>query len=135
LILLSVGLWGAWGSSFENDIAQLDGVAKIYSDQELNIQQDWIRGQDGQALAVVQGESFEEALEQNDRLYAAIQQEVGDETLASFSVIWKSSKERQKNVDRWNQFWSDERINQLKTVMAEKAEPFGFTADAFEPFW
>lgn len=135
LILLSIGLWGALGSGFESDITQLDGTAKIYTDQEQNIQRDWGSGREGQALAVVQGASLEQALEQNDRLYTALRQEIGDEALASFSVIWKSAKERQKNVDRWNQFWSDERIDQLKAIMAEKAEPFGFAADAFDPFW
>jgi len=135
LILLSIGFWGALGASFEGDIAQLDGTSKIYTDQERNIQQDWGSGREGQALAVVQGASLEEALEQNDRLYTALRQEVDDETLASFSVVWKSAKERQKNVDHWNEFWSQERIAQLKATMTEKAEPFGFAADAFDPFW
>ena len=135
LILLSIGLWGAWGSNFESDITQLDGTAKIYTDQEKNFQRDWGLGQEGQALAVVQDKSLEQALEQNDRLYTKLRQGIGDEALASFSIVWKSAKERQKNVERWNQFWSDERINQVKATMAEKAEPFEFAADAFDPFW
>jgi len=135
LILVLIGIWGSLSASFESDITQLDGTARIYTDQEKNIQRDWGRGRDGQALAVVQGESLEQALERNDSLYTALRQDVDEEALASFSVVWKSAKERQKNADQWNLFWSDERIGQVKALMVEKSEPFDFALDAFDPFW
>lgn len=135
LIFLSIGLWGALGSEFESDISQLDGIAKIYTDQEQNFQNDWGYGQEGQALAVVQDKTFEQALEKNDLLYTALRREMDDEELASLSVVWKSAKERKKNVDSWNNFWSNERINHVKAAIVEKSEIFGFTEDAFDPFW
>lgn len=135
LVLLLIGIWGSTGSSFESDISQLDGTAQIYTDQEENFQRDWGHGREGQVLAVVRGENLEEALEQNDTLYASLREDVNEDALANFSVVWKSAKERQKNVDRWNQFWSDERIGQVKTIMAKKGEPYDFAPDAFDPFW
>ena len=89
----------------------------------------------GQAVAAVSASDPETALELNDQLYDTLVELGGDDQVASLSPIWKSYASRKANADRWGAFWSEDRIANLKNLFREEGEKYGFTPDAFDPFF
>jgi predicted exporter len=120
---------------FDGDIARLDGSGRKVFETEARFRDVWGGGEQGLAILAVSGTDVESALEKNDRLYDAALQKIGRSELSSFSAVWKSTAQRTKNSEQWKQFWSPERQTDLKQMLTEKGQPFGFADDAFDPFF
>jgi predicted exporter len=120
---------------FDSDVRRLDGTDQAILEREERFQQTWGGGETGQAIAAVTHTDYEQALELNDRIYEAAAERIGEENVSSLSHIWKSSKHRKNNSNRWKNFWSAERVGGLKKLIKEKGAQFGFAADAFAPFF
>ena len=134
-VLLTAAVPFALKARFNSDIMQLDGTEASILETEERFQETWGDGGAGQAVAAVSAPDYETALMLNDQLYDALAEQVGSDKVASLSPIWKSYASRQANAARWGAFWSDERIAHLKILFREEGEPYGFTPDAYDPFF
>jgi len=121
--------------SFESDLRALDGADKaVWADEE-QFHEVWGRGAEALALVVVEAPEYEAALNFNDGLYAALQAQGDAGEFSSFSSVWKSGKYRADNLNRWRAFWSPDRIEKLRATFTKEGREYGFTPDAFVPFF
>ncbi len=135
VVLLVVAVFVARHVRFDSDVMQLDGTEKAVLKTEEKFQKIWGSGGAGQAIAVVSHPDYETALRLNDRVYDTLVERLGRADVASLSPIWKSYSQRTANVARWNEFWRNGRAAELKKLFQQEGAQFGFSLDAFDPFF
>ena len=134
-ILLVAAVFISRKTNFDPDVSRLDGVNPSVKKAENDFQKTWGRSDVELGMLVVSGKSREEAEETNDRIYALTSPHFKDGELVSLSSFWPSASMRRANEARWLSFWTPERIANLRRDLAAAGEPYGFSADAFEPFF
>lgn len=135
LLILLAALWPALHIHFDGDIARLDGSGRAVVETEARFRSVWGGGEQGQAILAVSAPEMEAALQKNDQFYHAAVGKTGRDGLSSFSAVWKSAAQRVENARRWEQFWSPQRQRDLRQQLIEKGRVFGFSDDAFQPFF
>jgi predicted exporter/trans-aconitate methyltransferase len=73
-----------------------------------------------------------------DRLAKMIARERRSGSLSSSfvsSMVFPGAARQQQNFAAWRKFWDYKRIKELKASLTAESLKFGFTADAFEPFF
>lgn len=120
---------------FDSDIKRLDGVSDKVLEAERHFHEIWGDGEAGQSIVAVGAPDFAQALALNDRLYDHLSAEIDRSELVNLATIWRSDARRSENLKRWQSFWDDERLVRLKALFDEKGQPYGFTRDAFAPFF
>ena len=60
---------------------------------------------------------------------------MGQEGFASVSAVWPLREERVANRVRWEEFWKQGRASQLQRLLREHGASYGFSDDAFLPFF
>lgn len=132
-ILTIIFLFFAFTVKFDSNIYKIDGTQPEILQAEKRFHQVW--GQEKLAILVTTGKSYEKALEDNDSISGEITNAIGADHFASFSMLWPSKKTRQENYARWKQFWEQGREAKLKNLLAEEGAKYGFTRQAFSPFF
>lgn len=118
----------------DTDVVRLDGSEPEIFQAEKDFRQAW-GGQNDQAIFVVTGRNYEEAVKTNDMIYQELAQAVGAERLSSLAVMWPSKETREKNAARWNQFWRQGREVELKKLLESQGSKYQFSETAFSPFF
>lgn len=134
-ILVLVGLLYARKTNFNSDISKLDGISPEARQNEDDFQKTWGSTDAQLGLVVVTGKTREEAEEANDKVYALVRPRVAAGEFISLSSFWPSAATRRANQARWNEFWSKDRIEKFRHDLDIAGEPYGFAADAFQPFF
>jgi len=119
---------------FDSDIKKLDGMEPALVRAEQTFHEVW-GGKTNQAMVVVSGKTYEEAMELNDAVYRESIKAVGAENFTSLALFWPSQKLRKENCDRWDRFWKQGREGRLKRLIREASAPYGFSDQAFTPFF
>jgi len=121
---------------FQGDFAKLNGITA-----ETRRDDDLLRGVWGQALSlttiIVSAPSREEALQQNERVHAALlplQREGILSSLSSVAPLLPSERTRQLNRERWRAFWTETRRTALADTLTQAAAGLGFRSEVFAPF-
>jgi predicted exporter/SAM-dependent methyltransferase len=121
---------------FEGDLARLNGVTPETRRDEETLKSVW-----GKALSlttvVVSGANREEALQKNERVYAALRQLQDKRVIAAFSSIAPlvpSERAQRANLRDWRAFWTATRQRDLSDSLAAAASALGFRPGAFAPF-
>jgi len=142
-VKLTLGIWVfltivllilSFSVRFDSDVKKLDGSAPAVLKAEQNFHEVW-GGKTNQAILVVTGRNFEEAMEVNDRVYREAVKAMGKEEFTSLALFWPSQKSRKENRDRWDRFWKQGRERKLKGLIREKSAAYGFSDRAFDPFF
>ncbi|MCK5849521.1 MAG: hypothetical protein KAH23_01305 [Kiritimatiellae bacterium] len=134
-VLLVAGAVAAVHVRFDTEIAGLDGTEKSIIEGEERFQKVWATGENMPAMLVVTAADRESAEGKNEQVYRDARTKLGDDNLVSFASIWPPQNIRKENLRRWQQFWSDDRENILRMLLAEKGKEFSFSEDAFAPFF
>lgn len=134
-VLMVVGLFYAAKTNFKSDITQLDGISPTVRQNERDFQKTWGRSDADLGMIVVSGKTREEAEEANDRIYQALRGHFKEDDFISLASFWPSASKRAANQARWNAFWTPDRIAGFRQNLDKAGEPYGFAADAFEPFF
>jgi predicted exporter len=117
------------------DVTKLDGVSAQVKQNERDFQTVWGRSNRELAILVVSGKSKEEAEEANDQVDQLIAPQFPEGKFVSLSSFWPSRATRAANLARWEAFWSPQRVAQFRADLTAAGKPFGFSADAFKPFF
>ena len=142
-VKLTLGIWTiltivllilSFSVRFDSDVKKLDGSAPAVFKAEQNFHDVW-GGKTNQAILVVTGRNFEEAMEANDRVYREAVNAIDREEFTSLALFWPSEKSRKENRDRWDRFWKQGREQKLKGLIREKSAAYGFSDRAFAPFF
>jgi predicted exporter len=126
---LSMGRLG-----LDTDLRRLDGSESWVTDAEKRFHRVW-GGESRPAIFVVPGRTLEEALRRNARVYADARSVGEGEEFASLSAVWPSREERIENRARWIEFWKQGRESKLRRLLGERGPTYGFSEDAFAPFF
>jgi predicted exporter len=132
---IAVGIVLATRVKLDPDITRLDGASAAVKQNEKDFQHDWGRSDTEMAIVVVTGKSRDEAEEANDRINGLLSGHLPEGEFVSLSSFWPSAATRQANQQRWKNFWTPQRIAQLRANLSAAAAPFGFSEDAFNPFF
>jgi len=119
--------------SFDSDLRSLDGSEPAIWNAEERFRSVWGDGAEALALVVLDAPDAETALHKNDQLFAAVKKQGDAEEFSSFSKVWKSRATREKNLARWQGFWTPKKIQTLRTTFAD--QKLGFKPDAFDQFF
>jgi len=120
--------------SFQTDVTQLDGTDPEILQTEKNLLQLW--GMENRpAVLIVSGETLEDALYRNERVYREAVEEVGRGNFTSLASVWPSKQTRNANASAWTTFWQQDREARLKRLLSEQGRSYDFSEDAFSPFF
>ena len=133
-ILLVAGIVIARHIKFDSDITRMDGVSDSVKQNEKDFQKTWGRTDAELALLVITAKTHEEAQEANDEVYRIVPK-LPEGDFVSMSGVWPSAATRYSNEQRWNAFWSKDRISQVRSDLTTAGAPYGFSANAFDPFF
>jgi uncharacterized protein len=119
---------------FRTDLDQMDGTEARYLEAETRLETVWGTGVHSNALLAVPGIDLDSALEANEAVYEAWC-DAGTEVPVFSLAPWLPSRmTREANAARWNEFWTPERIDRIRTSIAANATRYNFATDAFAPF-
>lgn len=122
---------------FNVDINSMNSVSKETITAENNIQKTW-GDLSGKCYVFLQAPDIAELQRKNDRLMPLLAKDVQEGKLSSAflpSMLFPSPARARKNLESWRNFWSAERLAELKIDMNKAAGETGFASNAFEPFW
>ncbi len=134
LIFSAVALFFATSVRFDSDLKRFDGTEPRILQMEENFNRIW-GGRGNQAILVVTGSSLEEAMQKNDALFKDAIRVMPQSDLSSLAYFWPSEKIRNENRQRWDSFWRDGAARRLQAHIKSAAPQYGFSADAFTPFF
>ena len=140
---LAVGIWVVltvaalvlcFSVTFDSDVKKLDGSAPEVLQAEQRFHEAW-GGKTNQAIFVVTGTSYEDAMERNDTIFREAAKAIGPQNISSIALFWSSEKMRRENIDRWDRFWKQGREEKLKRLIRVTSSSYGFSDRAFSPFF
>jgi len=139
----SIGLWAvltvaalvlSLNTRIESDVKQLDGSEPEVLNAEKNFHEVW-GGKGGQAIFVVTGSTFEEAMKTNDVIFQKVAKSTGTDRFSSLAMFWSSEETRIKNIENWNNFWKQGREAKLRSLIKSESGKYDFSENAFSPFF
>jgi predicted exporter len=134
LLLTCVALYFSASARFDSDLKRFDGTEPRILQMEQNFNTIW-GGKESQAILVVTGTNLEEAMQANDLLFREAIRVIPQSDFSSLAYFWPSAKVREENRERWNRFWTEGGEAKLKGLIAAAAPQYGFTTEAFQPFF
>jgi predicted exporter/predicted O-methyltransferase YrrM len=87
---------------------------------------------------MTEGPTIESLQEKGDRLMEEMEsaRRAGDISSAFVTAsLFPGKIRKQGNLAAWHRFWSPQRVEQLRTVMARASMTYGFSEAAFKPFF
>ncbi len=135
LVLFIATIFVARKVNFDADLSKLDGISPEVRQNEADFYKNFSRNESQFALLVVSGNSLPEAEAENDRIVKLLSSHFKNKDLISLTNFWPSAAVRKENLDRWHTFWSPERVKKLQADINVAGESYGFSADAFAPFF
>jgi 1-acyl-sn-glycerol-3-phosphate acyltransferase len=119
---------------FDGDIARLNGITESTRQDELLIRKTW-----GDALAMTlvtaRGATADAALAQNDHAAEVLAHQTNVSGIYSLAAVCPSLATQEKNIERWQNFWTPARKENLRQTLSQVGGERGFRPDAFAPFW
>ncbi|MCW3467525.1 trifunctional MMPL family transporter/lysophospholipid acyltransferase/class I SAM-dependent methyltransferase [Chitinophaga nivalis] len=135
-LLTIVFFFTARDVSFESDMMRMNYMTPGLKAAEARLNS--INSYTAQSVYVVtEGNSLEEALENGERLLPALGklQEKGIvKKYAGVQALLLSAKEQQLRIQRWEQYWTPEKKQQLLQALRTYGPASGFSATAFNGF-
>lgn len=137
IALVAVGAYFMRGTQFDADMRNL-GYHNEGQNYAEKLHRDKTYTGDKQQYFASQGATMEEALEN----FALMQQKLDSLKQAglvkSFTPtceIFVPMKVQQQRIDAWKNYWNEERLSKIKTLIAQTAPTADLVPDAFEPFF
>ena len=106
---------------FDGDVMNLDGKSEATRESENLVAQTFGQETLSRTLVVVGGDTLEQALRQND-LAAHDLQELGAK-YESAAWVMPSTQTQLDNIARWRRFWSNQRIEKIRELIAGVSVP------------
>lgn len=91
----------------------------------------------GKCYVLLEASSADELQEKNQQLMALLAPDIQQEKLAGVflpSVLFPSESVSRSHYKAWRDFWTEERVTELKRNLHAAGREYGFAPDAFDPF-
>jgi predicted exporter len=135
IAVLAAAAFVARKTSIDSDVTRLDGVTAAVKQNEREFQAAWGRSDKELAILVVTGKTRQAAEAANEAVNRIVAPNFTPGSFVTLSSFWPSEATRHANWERWQAFWSPQRIAELRRNLAVAGQPYGFSAEAFDPFF
>lgn len=136
LTIFAMSLYGLSQFEFQGDIKELNHLnAEVQRDMDMFLET-W--GGEPSVTAIVKGNTLQEALLNNDRLYALLKEYRNEnqiDNISSLSPILPSFHTQEENRAGWNKFWNRAFVEKLKDILDIEIEKHKFTPEIFALFY
>lgn len=137
IVIIIVSLFTYQKVGFNNDISQLNYVPSEIKNAEKDLESSTSLTSKSLYVAVY-GNSIDDVLQKNRKLYQDLSQEKKEDKILNFSSVGSlllSKQEQQKKIDKWNSFWDQDKKSNLTNQLISNGQKFGFKPTAYEPFY
>lgn len=122
---------------FNNDLSQLNFVPKEIKAAEKDLEES--TSLTSKTIYVASyGNSMEEVLQSNSKLFADLSKEKQQDKILNFSSvggIMLSQKEQQQKIDKWNSFWDANKKQFLQSQLITEGSKLGFKPTTYTAFF
>ena len=137
IIIVCLGAFLIGGTRFDADMHNLgyDHPLTEYSEQLLR---EKTYTNDKTKYFASQGRTMEEAIENFallDRKLDSLQRLGLVKSYTRTNQVFVPLRQQQERIETWKQYWTDERLAQVRLLIAQTAPQAGLNAEAFEPFF
>ena len=137
VIIVCIGAFIIGGTRFDADMHNLgyDHPLMEYSEQLLR---EKTYTNDKTKYFASQGRTMEEAIENFallDRKLDSLQRLGLVKSYTRTNQVFVPLRQQQERIEAWKQYWTDERLAQVRLLIAQTAPQAGLNAEAFEPFF
>ena len=134
LALTVAAIFGVKQLRFEGDISKLNGITDSTRADDKLISHTWGDAL-GMTLVVARGKTADDALAQNDRAAEILARQKSVAGVYSLAAVCPSMAAQESNIQRWQQFWTPARQQNLQQTLQQVGGELGFRPEAFAPFW
>lgn len=134
VVVIGVFIFFSKGLGFNNNIRDYDGSSDEIFSAEERFHKTW--GTENEfAMFVSSGNELEKVLKINENANKLMEESFGEESFANIAGIYPSIETRRKNLFRWASYWKNHNEEKLKTLLQEQGAVFGYSKEAFKPFF
>jgi len=137
LILVLISVFTARNVEFDSDLSRLNYIPDDIRQAEKQLAKNSSLTSKTIYVAAY-GNSQEEALANNSRLFADLESDKKSGKILNFSSIGGlvlPNSEQQTRIDRWNAFWTTDKKANLKSRLISEGAKIGFKPNAYDPFY
>ena len=132
--IVGLCLWGGSRLQFNGDLKEMNFVTEEIKHVEAALRDTWGDFRN-RAMVVVEAPDLQTALMRNEELFRYLQPKLGPERMVSMAPILPSAQTQESNRDRWQSYWSPDRIEKIRQHLEEEGRRLGFRPEAFESLW
>lgn len=137
LLLLIVSFFTYSNVGFENDLNKLNYMTEELKKAESELDQ--LNNYSSKSIYLASyGKDYEEALHANSQLFEKLLNAENSKSILSFSSIGgviPSEEIQRERIEKWQKFWTESRIEQLRNQLMFEGRKFGFKENTFAPFY
>lgn len=137
IIIVIFGLFTFQKVSYNNNLSELNYIPSDIKNVEKQLEN--ISNITSKSIYIVAyGNSEQEVLEKNEKLFQELTNLKNNGTILNFSSvggIFLSEKEQQHRIENWNDFWKRNNPSQLQATLIEEGEQFGFKPSTHKEFY
>ncbi len=130
------GIYFSQKVEFESDVMKMNYITPQLAKAEQDLNR--ISNVSLKSVYIVSsGQSFEDALVNNEKKIDQLSQLISQKKIRSYSSVSSlllSQNMQKERIQRWKMFWTAEKIAALKTSLAENGKQYKFKTTAFDGF-
>ena len=137
IVVVAVGFYLYGGTRFDADMHNLGYLEEMTEHSEQLLRDKTYTG-DKQKYFASQGKTMEEAIKNFARLdkkLDSLQQMGLVKSYTHTSQVFIPLEEQQQRIDAWKAYWTPERLNKVRSLIATSAPKAGLRPEAFETFF
>jgi uncharacterized protein len=122
---------------FNVDLNAMNSMSKDTINAGNKIQSVW-GDLSGRCYVLLEAKSIDDLQKKNGQLMNLLADDVRQEKLSPVflpSVLFPTAESARSNFAAWRTFWNKDRVAALKSDLNKASREYGFTPDAFAPFW
>lgn len=136
-VICVVSFFTASWVTFDSDLKNIGyNEPKVIESQKLYNEK--IYGENTSMYYAVVGEDLDTALSYNTALTAKLDSLAQDSTIVSYTKttqLFIPTQEQEKRIEMWNNYWSEERVNEVRENIHKSAQRYDLPTFMFEPFF
>lgn len=137
ILLIIVSLFTFNNVGFENDLNKLNFVPDELKTAENHL--DELDNYSSKSIYLAAyGNNYEEAIAANSKLFDALKNLESEKEILNFNSIGEimlSEPEQIEKINKWNEFWTPEKKENLKNRLISEGKKYGFKENTFQPFF
>jgi len=137
VLLLIVSAFTYNKVGFNNDLSSLNYEPQQLKDAQLDLDQ--LTNETSKSLYVIaNGNDIQNVLETNDELFEQLKELEASKKIISFNSIAAlvpSKMSQKEKINRWQEFWTAEKIRQTENDLRNSGQNNGFKQNSFEEFY